>query len=87
MVDVAALHSLLRDRDHLILELRILAAPDGNRAMPKYLAVAILFSLPVVSFGQAPTDFAKRLEEADRLAWLTDWYTALPIYVDRKSVV
>lgn len=53
--------------------------------MPKYLAVAILFSLPVVSFGQAPTDFAKRLEEADRLAWLTDWYTALPIYVDVEN--
>jgi hypothetical protein len=30
----------------------------------------------------APTNFQKRLQEADRLAWLTDWYSALPIYAD-----
>lgn len=33
----------------------------------------------------APADLEKRLREADRLAWLTDWYTALPIYAEVEN--
>src|SRR5687768_11744243 len=42
-------------------------------------AVAVFLS----SFGFAQTpDPGKPLAEADRLAWLTNWYDALPIYAE-----
>ena len=34
----------------------------------------------LASVGRAEQNTAARLQEADRLAWLTDWYGALPIY-------
>jgi CHAT domain-containing protein/tetratricopeptide (TPR) repeat protein len=54
--------------------------------MPKPLATAILSVLLSAPLAQAAPDVSKRLEEADRLAWLTDWYTALPIYADVERV-
>lgn len=47
------------------------------------LSPALLLLLAALADAQsAPTDFSKRLGEADRLAWLTNWYEALPIYVE-----
>lgn len=49
---------------------------------------ATLFTIfSVLVFGSPPNvsaqpTIAERLREADRLAWLTDWYSALPIYED-----
>jgi len=48
--------------------------------MRKQFAAAIVLALSVASSARAAPDFAERLQEADRLAWLTDWYSALPIY-------
>ena len=42
----------------------------------------LLFSAALAHSQVSYTDFNKRLEEADRLAWLTNWYQALPIYAD-----
>jgi CHAT domain-containing protein len=41
-----------------------------------------LLSATVTSAQVARTDLDKRLQEADRLAWLTNWYDALPIYAE-----
>src|SRR3954453_3245746 len=46
--------------------------------MPLFLA-AVVLALPSVG---AAADFTTQLREAARLAWLTDWYTALPIYTE-----
>jgi tetratricopeptide (TPR) repeat protein len=56
--------------------------------MRKQFAAAILLALSVVSSARAAPNFAERLEEADRLAWLTNWYGALPIYaeVERAAI-
>jgi hypothetical protein len=43
------------------------------------VAVAVLLSS--AAFAQTPAP-PKRLAEADRLAWLTNWYDALPIYTE-----
>jgi hypothetical protein len=48
----------------------------------KQCAIAILFVSLVVSSPRAAPDLTEKLREADRLAWLTDWYSALPIYSD-----
>jgi hypothetical protein len=46
----------------------------------RVVALVVLFLS--ASFAQAaPADFTKRLQEADRLARLTNWYAALPIYI------
>jgi hypothetical protein len=53
--------------------------------MGKWSAPLIAVVLSVAAFADilaAPADFGKRLQEADRLAWLTGWYTALPIYME-----
>jgi CHAT domain-containing protein len=44
-----------------------------------FVAVAVLLSSS--AFAQAP-ERLKRLAEADRIAWLTNWYDALPIYTE-----
>ena len=43
--------------------------------------VLLLFSW-IASAQGASSAFAARLAEADRLAWLTNWYDALPIYTE-----
>jgi hypothetical protein len=43
------------------------------------IVLALFCSLPAAA-QSPPAEFQKKLEEADRLAWLTDWYSALPIY-------
>lgn len=52
--------------------------------MRKHSAVtmAVVLSLASVARPAPAPDIEKRLQEADHLAWLTDWYTALPIYAD-----
>lgn len=50
--------------------------------MRKHFATAIVFTLSVASVARAAPDFTTRLQEADRLGWLTDWYSALPIYAE-----
>jgi tetratricopeptide (TPR) repeat protein len=48
-------------------------------------AVAIAMVLSVTSVVRGTPDTTRRLQEADRLAWLTDWYGALPIYVEAQQ--
>ena len=49
--------------------------------MGKRVVLSFALLLLIAAHAQlAHTDFNKRLEEADRLAWLTNWYDALPIY-------
>src|SRR5437762_309351 len=53
--------------------------------MRKQFARSVALVLFFASFSQAQNrspEFADRLQEADRLAWLTNWYEALPIYAD-----
>lgn len=50
--------------------------------MRKQFTAAIVLALSVVTSARAAPDFAERLQEADRLAWLTNWYEALPIYAE-----
>jgi hypothetical protein len=50
--------------------------------MRRNVAATIVLASFVASSAQAAPDFAQKLQEADRLAWLTDWYRALPIYVE-----
>jgi CHAT domain-containing protein len=52
----------------------LIRASFGN---PKALVVAILISLACLN-PTAP--YQNDLTEADRLAWLTDWYSAYPLY-------
>ena len=42
----------------------------------------VLFSASVAQAQNRSSEFAHRLQEADRLSWLTNWYEALPIYDD-----
>jgi hypothetical protein len=35
--------------------------------------------------GAPAPDIGARLKEADRLAWLNDWYGALPIYIEAQQ--
>jgi CHAT domain-containing protein len=52
-----------------------------KRLVPAIVAFfAVLFAFR--SAVAAPADFLKQLQEADRRAWLTDWYSALPIYAE-----
>ena len=53
--------------------------------MGKRVAVSFALLLLVATLAGAQvtrTDLDKRLQEADRLAWLTNWYDALPIYAE-----
>lgn len=50
--------------------------------MRKQFTTAIVFILSVASGARAAPDFTTRLQEADRLGWLTDWSSALPIYAE-----
>ena len=56
--------------------------------MLMHLAGAALIAVSVAPQARAAPELAERLREADRLAWLTDWYAALPIYaeVERRAV-
>ena len=45
---------------------------------PMVFGLAILISL--ASLEAKPTTHQDDLKEADRLAWLTDWYSAHPLY-------
>ncbi|MGH9372386.1 MAG: hypothetical protein ACRD15_12720 [Vicinamibacterales bacterium] len=56
--------------------------------MRRQFAAAIVLTLSIASSARAAPDLAERLQEADRLAWLTDWYSALPIYseVERAAL-
>jgi hypothetical protein len=47
---------------------------------PSAIAIAMVLSLG--SILRAAPEIGARLQEADRLAWMTDWYGALPIYVE-----
>src|SRR3954470_12225220 len=50
--------------------------------MLKHLLLALVLAFSVSSAAGAAADFSAQLREADRRAWLTDWYGALPIYAD-----
>ena len=53
--------------------------------MAKGLLQCTLVCVFVASLANAqvpPAAFDKRIQEADRLAWLTNWYDALPIYAE-----
>jgi hypothetical protein len=50
--------------------------------MRKLWAAAIVLALTIASSARATPDFAALLQEADRVARLTDWYSALPIYAE-----
>src|SRR5262245_16018834 len=50
--------------------------------MRKQFAAAIVLALSVASSARGEPNFAQTLAEADRLAWLTNWYAALPIYTE-----
>ena len=54
----------------------------GKRFAPAIVFLSVLLSSFRAAAIAAPNDFQKQLEEADRRAWLTDWYGALPIYSD-----
>ena len=46
-------------------------------------SVLLLLFLAIHAVAEnASSDLGKRLQEADRLAWLTNWYDALPIYTE-----
>ena len=44
------------------------------------VSVAFATSLSVCATAHAAPDIDAQLQEADRLAWLTDWTSALPVY-------
>ena len=51
--------------------------------MPRWVLSAtaiLLLVLPPGAFAQRAPDVAKQILEADRLAWLTNWNDALPLY-------
>ena len=50
--------------------------------MRKQFAATIALALCLASLARAAPEFEGRLQEADRLAWLTNWYDALPIYTE-----
>jgi len=52
----------------------------GKRLLHSAFVVLLLSS--IASAQNASGDIAARLAEADRLAWLTNWYAALPIYTE-----
>jgi len=43
-------------------------------------AVVAILVIDSLAFAQSTPDLTARLQEADRRAWLTDWYSALPLY-------
>ena len=49
--------------------------------MQKHLLTAIVLGVMLSSSATAQ-DLERKLHEADRLAWLTNWYDALPIYAE-----
>ena len=56
----------------------------GKRVLQSAFVALLLSS---IANAQGPTsDFGSRLAEADRLAWLTNWYDALPIYTVIEQV-
>ena len=52
----------------------------GKRLLQSTCVVLLLSS--IANAQGASSDFGARLSEADRLAWLTTWYDALPIYAE-----
>jgi tetratricopeptide (TPR) repeat protein len=52
----------------------------GKRLLQSAFVVVLLSS--IANAQGASSDFGARLAEADRLAWLTNWYDALPIYAE-----
>src|ERR1700750_2864391 len=53
--------------------------------MQKRSALATAVIVVSVSVLRAAPDIGERLQEADRMAWLNDWYGALPIYVEAQN--
>ena len=49
-------------------------------------ALALPLALCLASSARAASEFSAELQEADRLAWLTNWYDALPIYAEVERV-
>src|SRR5882672_9003804 len=49
------------------------------------VSVAFATSLSVCATAHAAPDIDAQLQEADRLAWLTDWASALPVYVEAEA--
>ena len=49
------------------------------------VSVAFATSLSVCATAHAAPDIDAQLQEADRLAWLTDWTSALPVYVAAEA--
>ena len=52
-----------------------------GRRLLQWVFVAVLLS-STANAQRASSDFGGSLGEADRLAWLTNWYDALPIYTE-----
>ena len=52
----------------------------GKKLLQSTFVVLLLSS--IANAQSASSGFNARLAEADRLAWLTDWYDALPIYAE-----
>jgi hypothetical protein len=50
--------------------------------MAKQSFIGPLLVLSFAFTARAADDLSTRLQEGDRLAWLTDWYAALPICAD-----
>ena len=52
----------------------------GKRLLQSAFVALLLSS--IANAQSASSDLPRRLAEADRLAWLTNWYDALPIYIE-----
>lgn len=50
--------------------------------MRKLAALSFVLAAILGDASHADADFAARLAEADRLAWLTNWHAALPLYAE-----
>lgn len=51
--------------------------------MPRWVlsaTVIVLLAFPRDALAQRPSDITKQIQEADRFAWVTNWYDALPFY-------
>ena len=51
--------------------------------MPRWVpsgTAIVLLAFRTDAVAQRPSDITKHIQEADRFAWLTNWYDALPLY-------
>src|SRR6202158_1634440 len=58
---------------------------ESQHAQRRARTVARPTSLSVCATAHAAPDIDAQLQEADRLAWLTDWTSALPVYVAAEA--